>query len=244
MKKTINGGVEFDTKNAEEIVWHDAEDNKTSAYLYRTNKGKYFLRTDKLQIRKGRTWCDVPMDGSAKGHKVRIAEEIIGLTENQAIDWFVANLVPKCFAASIQEQLGQLVSFDLGELEEPFARYCKDNGVTRSQAFHRALREWNRLSAAQRLSAIRDDRTLRDYTRLEACEVDETEKAIVHLQTAVAKCFGKTMDTECGAATLSISHDRIILTNAGSIVIAEQIDSGSGSITRHLNGRQSELPVE
>ncbi len=140
MKKTVDG-VEYDTEHAELIANHDADDNRTAAYLYRTKEGKYFLRTEKMQIRKGRAWHEVPMDGSAKGHKVRIAEEITGLTENQAIDWFVANLVPKCFAASIQEQLGHLVSFDLGELAEPLARYCKDKGVTSAQAVDHALRD-------------------------------------------------------------------------------------------------------
>jgi hypothetical protein len=104
MKKKIDG-VEYDTKHAVIIANHDAEDNSQTAYLYCTTDGKYFLRIEKLQVRKGRAWCDVLMDGSAKGRKVRSVEKITGLTENQAIDWFVAHLTPKRFAAAIREQL-------------------------------------------------------------------------------------------------------------------------------------------
>ena len=207
MKKTIDG-VEFDTEHAELIANHDADDNSVSAYLYRTSERKYFLRTERLQMQKGRTWHPAPMDGSAKGHKARIAEEIIGLTENQAIDWFVANLVPKCFATSIQEQLGQLVSFDLGELAEPLARYCKDKGVTNEQALERALR---------------------DYTQ--PAHVTETEKAIVHLQDAVAKRFGRDFGTDSGAGTLYISHDGVSLTNHHSSIVAQRASSIARQLT-------------
>ncbi len=187
MKKTIKG-VEYDTKNAEAIANHDAEDGKTSAELYRTKEGKYFLRTEKLQIRKGGKWIDIPMDGSARGlpqDAFRYDETDTPMTENEAIDWYLATVAPEPLAKAIQQQIGYLVSFDLGELAEPFARCCKDK---------------------------------------------ETERAIVHLQSAVAKKYGRDFNTDAGAGTMYISHDGVSLTNPRSSIVAQR----SGSIARQL----------
>jgi hypothetical protein len=66
-----------------------------------------------------------------------------------------------------------------------------------------------------------------------------TLDSIRHLQTTLSKRFGTDINTECGEATLSIAHDRVLLTNAGGIVIAER----DGSIARQLTDRKPELLV-
>jgi hypothetical protein len=158
------------------------------------------------------------MDGTAyplpKG-SVRFRGTIKPLSEEQAIDWVVETLLPECLATVIQDRIGKLVSFDLGELAEPLARYCKDKGVTNEQALERALR---------------------DYTQ----PAHVTEKAIVHLQDAVAKRFGRDFGTDSGAGTLYISHDGVSLTNPHSRIAAQRV----GSITRQLTVAKVSCPAE
>lgn len=214
MKKTINN-VEYDTETAELIANYDAADNKTAAYLYRTKEGRYFLCNEKLQVRRRGAWCDHPMNGTAKG-SWRFVETIKPMSEERAIDWAVETLLPECLTKPIQDRIGELVSFDLGDLAKPLARYCKDKGVTQVQVLDQAMRE--HLVYLQ--------------PRANQCE---TERAIAHLQSAIAKRFGRDFDTDSGKGTLYISHGGVSLTNPQSSIVAQC----AGSIARQLSCRKA-----
>jgi hypothetical protein len=216
MKTTIER-VDYDTENAELIANHDAENNGTATYLYRTKEGRYFLHIEKIQVHRRGVWRDHPMDGTAKGPS-RFANTIKPLSEERAIDWAIGTLLPGCLATLIQDRIGKLVSFDLGDLAGPLARYCKDKGVTASHAVERAI-----LSGIVSPAGDRESRQ------------NETEKAIVHLQNAVARRFGCDFDTDSGRGTIYISHDGVSLTNPRSTIVAQR----ANSIARHLTGSPS-----
>ena len=134
--------VRYDTESSEVIANHDPADNSVSVYLHRTSQGKYFLRTEKLQIRKGGKWIDRAMDGSARllpQSAVRWDETDKPMTENEAIDWYLATVAPEPLSKAIQKQIGYLVSCELGELAEPFARYCKDRETEKAIAHLQAV---------------------------------------------------------------------------------------------------------
>ena len=63
------------------------------------------------------------------------------------------------------------------------------------------------------------------------------EKAIEHLQGAIASRFGTDFGTDSGAGTLYISHDGVSLTNPHSRIAAQR----TGSIARQLTVAKSEL---
>lgn len=60
----------------------------------------------------------------------------------------------------------------------------------------------------------------------------QTEKAILHLQDAIAKRFGCDLKTDSGSGTLYISHDGVSLTNPNSRMVAQR----ANSIARELTG--------
>ncbi len=107
LEKDVIKGVKFDTKHATEIANNDTE--KSASELYRTNKGKYFLQKRKVQARKDGAWRYVLPDGKAydAGLITRWVIENIELTENQALDWYIATLVPKCLVRAIRAQGGK-----------------------------------------------------------------------------------------------------------------------------------------
>ncbi len=61
-----------------------------------------------------------------------------------------------------------------------------------------------------------------------------TLDAILHLQRAIAKRFGKKVYTFSGAAQVSIAYDRVELTNEGSIIVAR----GPAQVVRVLRRRR------
>lgn len=129
------------TEESEVIANHDAAGNTLSQYLHHGQSGAYFLRTEKLQIRKGRSWIDHPADGSARNlpqNAVRWNKSEQPMTENEAIDWYLATAAPKPLARAIQRQIGHLVSLELGDLAKPFAVACRcremQNAITLLQA--------------------------------------------------------------------------------------------------------------
>jgi hypothetical protein len=136
MRKSTKG-VGPDTRKAAEIIANDdAADNSVSQYLYRTKEGKYFLQTEKMQIHKGGKWIDYPMDGSARGvpkEAFRHDETETPMTENEAVDWYLATVAPEPLAKAIRKQIGTLVSVELGDLAEPLARFCRDKGVSAAE---------------------------------------------------------------------------------------------------------------
>lgn len=270
MKKTIKG-VEYDTENAEEITHQDAVDDSVSMYLYRTQEGRYFLRTEKLQIRKGSKWVDVPMDGSSRGVSrdgFRSDEVITPMTEHEAIDWYVATVMPEPLAKAVQQKnkvdTGKgNITVTIDALSTKLVRWYADenarditdviNGVLAGELGHMREEEESEgqddthLHIAEYvMDAIYRRRIVearRGGFQHGVHDPSQTEKAIEHLQAEVAKCSGTKVDTECGAATLSIAHDRVILTNEENTVIAEEINSNIGSVARQLTGRKSELLV-
>lgn len=50
------------------------------------------------------------------------------------------------------------------------------------------------------------------------------EDALAVLQHAVRERYGDTFDTEAGAGTITIAHDRVEITNAGSKVVADGLE--------------------
>jgi hypothetical protein len=75
--------------------------------------------------------------------------------------------------------------------------------------------------------------------RLRGQDAPEMERAITHLQTAVAKRFGRDFDTDTGRGTIYISHDGASLTNPDGTIVAQR----TGSIARQLTSRRGELLV-
>ena len=77
---------------------------------------------------------------------------------------------------------------------------------------------------------------------LQGHSASQFEKAIEHLQGAIAKRFGCGFDTDSGAGTLYISHDGVSLTDARSRIVAQR----ARSVARQLEkqpGRSEMLPV-
>lgn len=202
----MKGGL--GTANAELVMNYDAEDDTTAWYLYRTKKGGYFLRTEKLQIRKKGKWIDNPMDGSAKGlprNSFRWLETDKPLTENEAIDWYLETVAPERLAKAIGKQIGKLVSCDLGDLAKPLAAYCKRIGMSPEKVCQRAL-----------------DEALRPRQGI--------QEAIELLQSAITRWSGSDFDADIGAGTLYISHGAVTLTNPSCSIVAQS----PGSIARKL----------
>jgi hypothetical protein len=69
----------------------------------------------------------------------------------------------------------------------------------------------------------------RAYCR-SAASPSQFEKAIEHLQGAIASRFGTGFDTDYGAGTIYISHDGVSLTDARSRIVAQR----AGTIARQL----------
>lgn len=59
---------------------------------------------------------------------------------------------------------------------------------------------------------------------------------IMGLQVLLAQSLGTNVDTECGAATLSISHDRVTLTDVCNRVVADAPDNASEHLGGATNG--------
>ncbi|MEY2510115.1 MAG: hypothetical protein QOE26_878 [Verrucomicrobiota bacterium] len=66
--------------------------------------------------------------------------------------------------------------------------------------------------------------------RLDGGGLSHTEKAILHLQDAVAERFGRDFNADSGRGTLYISHDSVSLTNPQSSIVAQR----ASSIARQL----------
>ena len=265
MKKTVKGVV-YDTENAEEISNHDTEDAMASMYLRHTKEGKYFLQTKKCQIRKGGKWIDCPMDGSARGfprNAFHTVETITPMTQNEAVDWYLVTVMPEPLAKAIQqkhkvETANDNLTITIDALSTKLVRWYADenareildvvNGVLAGELGH--LREEiegehqddTHLHIVEYVKEAAHRRFFVEASRgpRQGSDSMQTEKAIVHLQDVVAKRFGTKVDTECGAATISISHDQMILTDARGVVVAE---GGTDEIVRQLTGRESELLV-
>ncbi len=60
--------------------------------------------------------------------------------------------------------------------------------------------------------------------------LSQTERAILHLQGAVAERFGRNFGTDSGRGTIYISHDGVSLTDRESGIVAQRVSS----IARHL----------
>jgi hypothetical protein len=50
------------------------------------------------------------------------------------------------------------------------------------------------------------------------------QEAIENLQAALANTYGAQVNTECGAATITIGHDRVELSDHDCLVVAEDAD--------------------
>ena len=70
----------------------------------------------------------------------------------------------------------------------------------------------------------------------------EFEKAIKHLQGAIATRFGTGFDTDSGAGTLYISHDGVSVTDARSRIVAQRTRSAARQLEKET-GRSEMLPV-
>jgi hypothetical protein len=153
------------------------------------------------------------MDGSVKGvglENLRHAEEIRPLSEERAIDWCVATLLPPCIGGVIQERLGPVISI-AGRLAEPLQRYCEAEGITLSEGLGRAV--------------------------MDGIGGDEIALAISLLQSKMAATFGEEVNTETGAATLTIAHDRIELTGCDH----ERLSDRTEAVVKQLRSRAAVL---
>lgn len=58
------------------------------------------------------------------------------------------------------------------------------------------------------------------------------EEAFEVLQTAVKERYGDGFETEGGAGTIMIAHDRIEITNASNRYVADEIDGVTAELGR------------
>jgi hypothetical protein len=107
MQKTIAGNF-YDTETDEEIVNQDGE--KESVVLYRTEGGRYYLEVRKWQLFVNGAWENYSSGYDDDGLRDRLPKEycrvftlIRPFTMEQAIDWYVTNIVPDCFQARFRE---------------------------------------------------------------------------------------------------------------------------------------------
>jgi hypothetical protein len=213
------------TLNAEFVANHDSEDNRTMMQLHRLPNGRYRLTTSRLQVRENGRWHTVPADGSAKGkdrENIRFSDTSEELTEVQALDWYVANVMPEELRQVIQKHLGELITANVPKAwEGPLDRYCAAHHVSRNEAAQRAL-----------TACLTGERA----AKAELLEAEGIAALIQSLQASMARKYGTDVSTDAGAATLFVSHDGVSLTDGANRVVAMRASSASRALAKTIQG--------